>query len=176
MAAAVVMLIAVTQSSAITVQSSLLFFGALSAFAAFFPVPLPRGGSVSVSFATNFAAVLVCGPLAAWVGVIDGVANAIRRRPGFLKASFNIAQMVITVGAAGLAYRWAGGYVGQPHLPEDAVPVLAGALAYFLVNASLVTGVISISQALPFRVVWSANIRTTIRNYLALAPLGFLIA
>lgn len=159
-----------------TTWSSLLFFAVLSAFAAVFPVPLPRGGVVSVGFATNLAAILICGPAAAWIGVIDGVANAARRRSGFLKTCFNVAQMVITVGAAALAYRYAGGNIGSPRLPEDALPVLLSALIYFLVNASVVTGIISISEGLPFRAVWSGNIAGVLRNYLALAPLGFLIA
>ena len=155
--------------------STLGFFAVLTLFAEAVPVPLPRGGAVSVSFATNFAALLVCGPAAAWIGAIDGAANAIRRRAGFLKLVFNVSQMVVTVGLSGLLYRWTGGHTGFPHLPEDALPVLAAAVSYFLVNASLVTGVMAISQRILFRVLWSANIQTTARNYLALAPLGFLI-
>lgn len=138
-------------------------------------MPLPRDGAVSVSFATNFAAVLVCGPAAAWIGAIDGAANAVRRRVIPLKSVFNVSQMVVTVGLSGLAYEWAGGHVGLPHLPEDGLAVLAGAVVYFAVNASLVTEVMAVAGEVPFRVLWSANIRTTARNYLALAPLGFLI-
>lgn len=155
--------------------SSLLFFAALSVCAAILPVPLPRGGSVSVSFAINFATILVCGPAATWVGAIDGIANAVRRRSSFVKVIFNFAQMAITVGFSGLAYKYAGGNVGAPHLPEDAFPALISALVYFLVNFPLVMGVIAISQALPFRVIWSGNTGPILRNYLALAPLGFLM-
>ncbi|MDK2930980.1 MAG: hypothetical protein PWR07_1111 [Bacillota bacterium] len=72
-------------------------------------------------------------------------------------------------------YKWAGGHVGAPHLPEDALPVALSTLVYFVANATLVTGVISVSQAVPFRVIWSGNISGVLRNYLALAPLGFLI-
>ncbi len=154
---------------------SLAFFAALSLFAALMPVPLPRGGSVSVSFATNFATILVCGPAAAWIGAIDGAANAIRRRSGLIRVAFNAAQMVLTVGLSGLAYTWAGGHIGAPHLPEDALAVLASALVYFLTNFLLVTGVMAISQRLPFRIVWSGNTGLVLRNYLALAPLGYLI-
>ncbi|MEW5865607.1 MAG: HD-GYP domain-containing protein [Bacillota bacterium] len=175
-ASAVVVLASVSSSLESPAWLSLSFFAALSLFAEAFPVPLPRGGSVSVSFATNLAAVLVCGPAAAWVGAIDGAANAVRRRSGLLKVVFNIAQMIITVGLSGLVYKYAGGRIGAPHLPEDATPVVLSALVYFLVNASVVTGIISISQGLPFRVVWSGNITGVLRNYLALAPLGFLIA
>ncbi|MDI6637424.1 MAG: HD-GYP domain-containing protein [Bacillota bacterium] len=154
---------------------SLLFFALLSLIAAVLPVPLPRGGSVTVSFATNFATVLVCGPAAAWVGAIDGLANALRRRSPSIKIVFNTAQMVVTVGLSGLAYKYSGGRIGAPHLPEDALPVLVGAVVYFLTNFPLVMGAIAISQGLPFRVIWSGNTSGVLRNYLALAPLGFLI-
>ncbi|MGE5586777.1 MAG: HD-GYP domain-containing protein [Clostridia bacterium] len=131
---------------------------------------------MSVSFATNFAAILMCGPAAAWVALLDGAANSVRRKPGLVKSVFNIGQMVMTVGVSGLVYVWAGGHVGAPYLPEDLVPIVTSASAYFAVNASLVTGAISLSQAVPFRVIWSGNISVVLRNYLALAPLGFLIA
>jgi len=173
--AAVVVLLSISAFLRSASLSTLAFFAMLTLFAEAVPVPLPRGGAVSVSFATNFAAVLVCGPAAAWIGAIDGAANAIRRRAGILKLVFNLSQTVVTVGLSGLLYVWAGGHTGFPHLPEDALPVFAAAVAYFLVNASLVTGVMALSQGLLFRVLWSANIQTTARNYLALAPLGFLI-
>ncbi|MGE5594067.1 MAG: HD-GYP domain-containing protein [Betaproteobacteria bacterium] len=156
--------------------ATLGFFTALSVAAELFPVPLPRGGAVSVSFATNFAAVLVCGSVAALVGMVDGVANGLRRRAGFVKGAFNTGQATLAVGVAALVYVAVGGHVGLPRLPEDALPIIASAMAYFLVNASLVTGVMAVSQRLAFRMLWSANIRTTVRNYLALAPLGFLMA
>ncbi len=158
-----------------TAWPSLLFFMTLSVFSELFPVLLPRGGSVSVSFAANFAAVLLCGPGAALVGAIDGAANAIRRRSGLLKGVFNVSQMVITVGLSGLTYAYLGGHIGAPHLPEDALPVIASALMYVLVNASLVTGVISLSECAAFRIVWSGNVHVVLRNYIALAPLGFLM-
>lgn len=173
--AAIILLVTVARFFSEEALPPLLFFAALSLFAEAFPVPLPRGGAVSVSFATNFACVLVCGPVAALVGAIDGAANAIRRRAGVLKIGFNLAQMIITVGLSGLMYKWAGGHVGAPHLPEDALPVALSTLVYFVANATLVTGVISVSQAVPFRVIWSGNISGVLRNYLALAPLGFLI-
>lgn len=154
---------------------SLVFFIALSVFSELFPVQLPRGGSVSVSFAANFAAVLICGPSAALVGAVDGAANAIRRRSGLLKGVFNVSQMVITVGLSGLTYGCLGGHVSAPHLPEDALPIIASALVYILVNASLVTAVISLSQCAAFRVVWSGNVDVVLKNYVALAPLGFLM-
>ncbi|MDI7247659.1 MAG: HD-GYP domain-containing protein [Bacillota bacterium] len=155
--------------------ASLVFFGALSVFAELFPVPLPRGGAVSVSFATNFAAILVFGPVSAWVALLDGIANSIRRRSGLVKSAFNIGQMVLTVWLSGLAYRVSGGHIGVPSLPRDTIPVLVSAAAYFLTNFPLVMGVIALSEALPFRVIWSGNTSGVLRNYLALAPLGFLI-
>lgn len=158
-----------------TPWQSLVFFGGLSLFAGMLPVPLPKGGAVSVSFATNFAAVLVCGPSAAYVGAVDGAVSALRRRSGPLKVFFNLAQMVITVGLAGFVYGWLGGHIASPHLPEDSLPVVTSTLVYFVVNACLVTGVIALAESAPFRVVWSGNISGVLRNYLALAPLGFLI-
>jgi len=172
---AIIVLISILPSLRGTHWPSLVFFAGLSLFAGMLPVPLPKGGAVSVSFATNFAAILVCGPAAAWVGAIDGAASAVRRRSGLLKVVFNVSQMAVTVGVSGLVYKYSGGCVGAPHLPEDALPVLLSTLVYFLVNASLVTSVIALAEAIPFRVVWSGNISGVLRNYLALAPLGFLI-
>jgi len=83
--------------------------------------------------------------------------------------------MVITVGLAGFVYGWLGGHIASPHLPEDSLPVVTSTLVYFVVNACLVTGVIALAESAPFRVVWSGNISGVLRNYLALAPLGFLI-
>ena len=173
---AVLVLAAVGETFAQAPWASLTLFIALSVFSELFPVILPRGGSVSVSFAANFAAILICGPSAALVGAVDGIANALRRRSGVLKGVFNVAQMIVTVGLSGFVYSMLGGRIGAPHLPEDGIPVLVSALIYVFVNATLVTGVIAISQGTQFRVVWSGNVHMVMKNYLALAPLGFLIA
>mgnify|MGYP001085370276 FL=1 len=76
-----------------------------------FAFELPVKGSVSLSFAMVYAALLLDGPLA---GVVCAIAGAmtleeVRSRVPMSARVFNFGQLILSAGAAGLAYLAAGG-------------------------------------------------------------------
>ncbi|HHV61489.1 MAG TPA: HD-GYP domain-containing protein [Firmicutes bacterium] len=158
----------------------LIFFAILTAFAELLPVSLPRGGAVTVGFATNYAAILTLGSAGgAWVAAVGGIINGIRRRASGIRFAFNIAQIAIAAATAGRLYQITGGLtaIARPvNILRDYPSLLVCTFAYFLVNSTLVTACISIERRIPFSHIWFMNIKWALTSYLALAPLGILIS
>lgn len=158
----------------------LLFFIVLTVVMDHFDVPLPRPNStVTVSFAIDLALIMLMGPaVAAWANVstIVNIRTVRDFRKSYHRMLFNAAQLALSGGTAGYAYLYAGGRPGQIRLPADIIPILAGVAAYFLVNVTLMTGVLSLSQRVSMLGVWLTNFRWAVANCLAVAALGVLIA
>lgn len=152
----------------------LLFFIILHLILEQLDIPLPRGnGTVSVSFATHLATIILFGPAAAAWASFTTILE-IRLFKTFHRTLFNAAQLAISTGLAGYVYIYAGGTVGQLNLPRDFVPLLACILTYFLINATLVMIVISFSQGMSLAGVWLTNMRWAAPNFIAISPLGVL--
>src|SRR6185295_5665692 len=67
---------------------------------------------------------------------------------------FNIASLLLTIQAAGLAYRLAGGTIGHVRWPEVVTPLGAATLAYFLVNSGAVAAAVALSTGQRVAYVW----------------------
>ena len=80
------------------------------------------------------AAVSLVALAAAWCQSTFGTRNP---NPLY-RTLFNISSVLVTVQAAGLAYRLAGGTVGHVVWPDVATPLGAATLAFFLVNSGSV--------------------------------------
>ncbi|MBI4730332.1 MAG: HD-GYP domain-containing protein [Acidobacteria bacterium] len=91
---------------------------------------------------------------------------------------FNSAQLTLTTGIAGLAYRGMGSPIGNVarELPGALVPLMVAAIADFAVNTGLVATVISLAERLPVTAVWRTHSRPLVRGYFAFTPLGLLLA
>src|SRR5262249_50336598 len=89
-----------------------------------------------VAAALQVAAVLVLGP---WVGAVVAavgvVAGAVVRGRALVDVCFRAAAFAVASAAAGVAFRIAGGTVGELKLLEDLVPLLALAVVYLTVRA-----------------------------------------
>lgn len=157
-----------------------LFFIFLHILLEHLDVPLPRGqGFVSVSFATSLAMIILFGPaIAAWGSFATFFhIRAIRQiKEKFHRILFNATQMALSAGISGYIYQFAGGSQGIITMPGDLWPIFLSVFAYFLLNTVLVMIVISLAQKMSFFGVWLTNFRWSAPNYMAISPLGILIA
>lgn len=158
----------------------LLFFVLLQTGAENLKVQLPRGrGAVSVGFALDLAMILIYGPaVAAWVSAVSVVVFFVLQRnwTRWYQALFNALLFSLVVGAAGYAYLALGGQPGTVRLPGDLLPLFGSAATYLLLNVLLVTIVLALWQKISFRGSFLTNMLWALPNYLALAPLGLLLA
>lgn len=106
-----------------------------------FAFQLPVGGSVSLSFAVTYAALLHSGPLAAVMCALAGSTNIQELREGkpAVLRLFNASQLALSAGLAGIAYVGLG---GQSLVDSSSrlvgAPAAAAPVVFFLVNVLLV--------------------------------------
>ena len=151
-----------------------LFVGlfALSSITAALKVPLPltsSGSTISVSYAVDFAALLLLGPHEA---MLVGAGSAFSQchfntREGnpLHRTLFSMASLVITIQGAGLVYTWLGG-VHAVMAPADlAKPVVGAATAYFLLNTGQIAAAIALSTRQSIAHTWNSNFLWTAPSY-----------
>ncbi len=156
------------------------FFVLLTLATEAMPIDLPKGGgTVSVSFGLSYASIVLFSPgLASWIAAL----GTIRRRElngqvPWPKVLFNRAQVALSVGLASLAYGALGGTPPAIDFSGRSIgALLVGGLVIFIVNMSTVAIAISFFQGIPFWSNWLLNFRWAAPHYLALMPLGILIA
>jgi diguanylate cyclase (GGDEF)-like protein/PAS domain S-box-containing protein len=136
---------------------------------------LPLGASsstLSVSYATDFAALFLIGTdltmivaaTSAFTQSILGVAPAAKKRNPPLRVAFNVAALVLTVQAAGAAIATFG-TTDAITFSTLAQPMVAGALAYYLVNTILIATAIALSSRQTIWKVWESNFLWTAPSY-----------
>ncbi len=157
----------------------LVAFTVLALVAELRPVTTSRHGVWTVVAAFYVAAIMVLGPAwTVWVALVaSGLADIAIRKPWY-KVTFNAAQYVVTVAAAGLAYSLLSPDRGPAPVADLARgPAIAAMVAvYYVVNVSQVCTVIGLSQEIsPLRLVPGA-LKDAILMYLATAALGILVA
>ncbi|MCK4547638.1 MAG: HD-GYP domain-containing protein [Candidatus Eisenbacteria sp.] len=163
-----------------------VFWAILLVLATLSPITLPRGGAtITPSSAVTFGGLVVFGPaVASWFAVFNAlVSDGVVRRAPVHKVVFNASQLVITVVIASWVYWNLGGRWGVgPHNSVDALGVadlgriLVSGVVYFLVNTTLVSGVIGIGEGISPRRVWQVNYLPTAPLFLAVLPVGILMA
>jgi putative nucleotidyltransferase with HDIG domain len=154
-------------------------FGLIIFTAEAMPVELPRGrGTVSVSYAVIYAAILVLGPgTSTWLAAIATLRLLeLTGRVPTLPLLFNRAQLALSAAAAGLTYVALGGVPGHIDVMGTVWALIGAAAVYSLVNITTVVAVMSLSQKKSFWGIWVHDFRWMIPHYLALTPLGVLIA
>jgi len=156
----------------------LTFFIVLSTITEFMPVDLPVGGRVTIGFPVDFVVILVYGP--AWALLVtflgEIIADAITRRTVWYKILFNASQYALSAGIAGMVYQGLGGVVGLVNISSYIIPAAICAIIYFLINSNLFMVVISLSEEVSILSVWKKQIRGTLATYIALVPIGFIMA
>lgn len=135
-----------------------------------------KESGMSLSFTVHFAAAVLFGPAFAMMVVVCGlvITDGLIRRPPLVRTAFNIAQMAVAVGLCGLVYQ-ALKVDGPIDLGADAPALALGALAYLVVNDSLVAGVLSI-RGRSFFQEWRLSFKDILLPYASMAPLGALAA
>jgi putative nucleotidyltransferase with HDIG domain len=154
----------------------LVFFAALAALTESWSVPMSGEGAISLSFTADFAAAVLFGPcfgaLTACLGCV--VAQGLVRRRSLIKTAFDAGQFALASGLAGLAF--AALKAGpQVSLTSNALAYVAAAVAYVMVNSALANGAIALCGQ-PFARLWLLSLREGGVFYVAMAPLGAVIA
>jgi putative nucleotidyltransferase with HDIG domain len=156
----------------------LTFFIVLSIIAEFMPVDLPVGGRVTIGFPIDFVVILIYGPLFAicvtFMGEILG--DIFNRKTIWYKTLFNASQYALSAGVAGIVYQKLGGVVGLVNISNYIIPAAICAISYFLINSNLFMIVVSLSEEVSILSVWKNRIKGAIATYIALAPIGFVMA
>lgn len=118
-----------------------------------YQVPSPGGEAISMGSLVVLVSLWLMGPpVPIWAEVVGWGLLAIRRRSLGLITAFNIGQTVLAVLAAAAAFRLTGGTWGVPLLAGDPVtPYLASAVAFGLVNATLVAAAFALYKRIPLR-------------------------
>ncbi len=163
-------------ASHVTVSRPYLFLALLllSCFTSAFKVSLPlarSGSTMSVSYAIDFASLLLLGPHATMLVAIASAWSQCtfrmhQRNPAY-RTLFSMACLAITVQASGAAYVWLGGVPGHVVVSMTGLvrPLVAAATVYFLLNTSLVAGAIALSTGQRLLRHWNENFLWSAPSY-----------
>jgi len=142
------------------------------------PVPMVRGGTLTIASILDIGAILLFGP---WIaGTLDLVTTIIAqmivlRRPTG-EALLNAGLYASTTILAGAAFLAAGGSLGAPNPGHDIVAVLLACSLYFMLNTSAVSLVLgSRSGEDPGR-IWRNQFRDGVPQYALSIGFGLLFA
>lgn len=138
------------------------------------------GTETSMDFVPQLGAVLLIGPSGA--AILTLVSWTVYQT--FLsdnpphKATFNIAQSVISITAAGLIFVMLGGEPSTDsfYLGQVILPFAAAVVAYFGINSLAVTYIIAVSEDKQFTTVWQELSLTPFVFDLLISSLALLVA
>ncbi len=152
-----------------------VLFLAGAALAALFRVDLPlahHGATMSLSFAFEFASLLMLGPgptvvvaaVAAWV---QSTVNVSPRNPLY-RTGFSMTGMALTAKAAGLVFFSFGGTLAfdAPGLAGLEKPILGAAVTYFVLNTLLMSTAVSLETGQPLPKVWNEHVVWSALSYI----------
>ncbi len=157
------------------IDQPLLFVSllALSSALAVMKVSLPltsSGSTMSVSYAVDFASLLLIGPhatmfVAAGSALCQCHVHSKERNPMY-RTVFSMASLVITVQAAGFAFHALGGAeTVSPSLSALARPLVAAATVYFVINTGLIASAIALTTRQPVLATWHNNFLWSAPSY-----------
>jgi diguanylate cyclase (GGDEF)-like protein/putative nucleotidyltransferase with HDIG domain len=146
---------------------------ALSAITSIFKVNLPlarSGSTMSVSYAVDFAALLLLGPdetmIVAAASAYSQCTFRIKERNPLHRTFFSMACLIITVQAAGAAYAFLGGEPGSlASFSELPKPLVGAATTYFVVNTLAIATAIALSTNQAVINVWNENFLWSAPSY-----------
>ena len=121
-----------------------------------FKVRLPLGNNgvstMSMAYAVDFVALIVEGAnlamLLAAIGVLIQCTVRVHRKQPIHRAAFSAAAVIIAVQVAGMGWRALGGSLTNLTVSTTFLPLMACAIAYYIVNTSLVVGAIATTSSL----------------------------
>src|SRR5262249_47312357 len=138
----------------------------LSSLASAFKVSLPlaaSGSTMSVSYAVDFAALLLLGPdetmLVAAASAWSQCTFRTQQHTAPYRTLFSMASLVLTVKAVGVAYMWLGGPGPGVLFTIGSIskPLVGAATAYFIFNTAFIASAIGLSTRQSILRVWNEN-------------------
>lgn len=147
-----------------------------------FAFELPVNGSVSLSFAMIYAALLIGGPTAGMVCALAASMTLREIRSGVPLGAlvFNSGQLALSAALAGLAYIGVGGRVLMSEAPMarfNLPAALTAALVFYVVNVSFVTSYVATRTGQPpAEVLRAQGFLSYAASLVVLALLGLMIA
>jgi len=145
-----------------------------SAITSAFKVSLPlakSGSTMSVSYAVDFAALLLLGPnetmLVAVTSAWSQCTFRMKTKNPVYRTLFSMACLAITVQASGFAYLAMGGVPGTlaHDMPGIAKPLVAAATMYFIFNTCLIAVAVALATRQTFVAVWNQNFLWSAPSY-----------
>ncbi|HKO22781.1 MAG TPA: HD domain-containing phosphohydrolase, partial [Candidatus Eisenbacteria bacterium] len=142
------------------------------------PVPLPRGGSMTIASILDIAAILLFGPWIAaaldLVTTIPAQMLILRNRTG--TAALSAGLYASTTIVAGAAYLAAGGALGAPRVPQDILPLLLAGSLYYALNTGWVSLVLGSQIREPAITIWRQQFQDGLAQYALSIGYGLLFA
>ncbi len=142
------------------------------------PVPLPRGGTMTVASILDIGAILLFGP---WIaGALDLLTALpaqmliLRNRPG--ASALNAGLYASTTVVAGSAYLAAGGTLGVPNLVRDLVPALLAGSLYYALNTGWVSLILGARARESALTIWRQHFRDGLPQHALSLGFGLLFA
>ena len=161
------------------------FWTLLTLVASALPVQMPRGSRQAVSFATIVAATVLGGPTAGgWVAAIGSTElREVRGEVPWYGTAANHAAVVLPAVCAGILHSLLVSLLGpgaqllgtNTSLPSFVVATIA-ALAFYLINQSIVAAFVAVRSGESFRIAFVGDARYGFLNNMALTPLAWLMA
>lgn len=162
-----------------------ILLGVLTLVAVSLSFELPLAGSVSLSFAIDYAAVVFGGPVfGALVSAMGAISpQDVREKKPLLTMVFNVGQLALSALAAGVVYVILGGVplaevsLRAADLWAQSVPAVAAAFTLHFTNALLVGVYFSLKTGLSIVEVWrQQNYWGYFASFVFLALLGLTLA
>ena len=152
------------------------FWTLITLLASALPVELPGGTQLAVTTAPVIVAMNLGGPtVAAWVALIGSTElREIRGRIPWYGTLANHAGIVLPA----IAGAWVMGLIGHGSgdVAQDFVATIAGAAVLFGLNVALASTLAGLRTERKFRAVLIGDAKVTSANFIALAPLAWLMA
>jgi len=150
------------------------------------PITLPQGeATLSVGGALDFGIILLFPSVwAGLAGAVSALVSSFKRRVEFKKLIFNVSMGSLTLAIPSEIVRIAEvkisslstSDVASWPLDQFILPYLFAASVYLVINTGLTSGAISIASGTNWFEVWQTNYQWAIASYVAVVPLGFVLA
>jgi putative nucleotidyltransferase with HDIG domain len=153
------------------------FFALLGLVAQAIGHRLPKGASGNIGFIPFMSALLVAPSLPLVLTVALAVLGAeVLQRQVVMKATFNVAQYVLAISLAVLAFTFLGGVPIRANSPFAVLPFAVSFTTFLLVNTVMVSGVVAVSQHRRVFQVWQQFTHGTVLYDFLAIPVVYLFA
>lgn len=159
----------------------LIALALLYGLATYFATPMGKNMGVSVGFIVALASAAVIGPQGAGLIGLAGALHPVAGHGRVVKRFFNAAQFSLAALSAGGVFALVLGGERTPTIATSSVPAVlvaavAASLVYYVINISLIAGILSLTSGLSLRRVWAGNVSPVIVAYVGYGLLGLLMA